>query len=205
MKDAAKVEVKHRTHAADAQKVKAKSAFVEAQDAKKVAHAAQQKAHAGHEKIEEEKVRLEKLKNKPVQGQGGEHAADSQNAEVQRRQGKIDEMQVKAKALDGEAKRADAAFEQKRLAAIGEQDGVIKTQQAANTAARSAGQKEPFKKVNGLKDARDLASRSAKDQEKILGTRTAVTAAEAGKADARRVEAAAMEGPRRAPASCTGS
>lgn len=194
-KAAAKTELKTKTHDAEAQKTKAKDAYSNAQEAKKDANAAHEKAAASHDKVAEEKARLEKFKNKPITGPGGEHAADSHNAEVQRRQMKLNELETTAKGLDVDAKKADGVYETKRQSAIKEQDKVITTQQAANTAAKAAHEKEPYKEVEGITDARDLASQSPKVQEKILGTRAAVTPKEAGAADARRVEEAAKRSP----------
>ncbi|MFL5321255.1 MAG: hypothetical protein ACJ790_16465, partial [Myxococcaceae bacterium] len=117
-------------------------------------------------------------------------------------EGDIKTSQKKASEAQAHAaeaqKQADAAKKEADVAhtnALKQADQAIKSQQDANVAAKAAGQKEPFKIANTVKDSVDAGSLTAKQQEKLIGAKLDVDPKTAATADAQRVREAAEKGP----------
>jgi hypothetical protein len=142
------------------------------------------------------------------------HLDSLNNAVDQRgpRTGQLDQLKKAQTAYDGAKTKSDAAnaaadkaqkaqtqteetARNSRRAALDTANKAIRAEKAANDANREAGQPEPYKQANQVKDVYDGGSLNAKDQEQLFGAKSVVTPAEAGKADAARVSDAAKQGP----------
>lgn len=187
-----------RKNAAAAQQ-KARETEKTAQQAQAANGNAQQRKTSAKQELDQAKSALQ---SKTEQlDQRGPRPGDTQRiSELQQKvkeaQEKFDKASTVATKVQQTAQSTRAAADTARGEAISRANTAIETQKAANTAATAAGQAEPFREANDVKDVYDAGSLDAKTQEKLFGEKSVVTSDEALQADAQRVSEAAARSPR---------
>ncbi|AGC47136.1 hypothetical protein MYSTI_05860 [Myxococcus stipitatus DSM 14675] len=111
-------------------------------------------------------------------------------------QDRVDKATQDYNTADKAVRDAEGAASKDRLDAITAANKALVAQQEANDAAEKAKLPKPFPLAENQKDAFDAGSLSAKDQERLFGTRLLVSPKEAAESDAKRVSEATAKSPK---------
>lgn len=194
-----------KAHAQAARK-EAAAAQQKALHSEKVAQQAQNASGAAQQKKSEAKQELDSARSayqakSDDMNQRGLRPGDTQRLadleqKVKAAQAKFDKASTVAAKVQHTAQSTRATADADKREAISRANTALETQKAANTAATAAGQAEPFREANEVRDVYDAGSLDAKAQEKLFGEKSVVTPEEAAHADAQRVSEATARGPR---------
>lgn len=187
-----------RKTAAQAQN-KARSDSDVAQKAQKANEAAQQKKTTAQQELTSAKSALDSH-NQTMDQRGPRPNDPARTTELKQQvkeaQEKFDKANTAATRIQEATQKAVATAATSRRDALTQANAALQTQKAANTAAKDAGEPEPFTAANTVRDAYDAGSLDAKAQEQLFGAQTVVTQEEAVRADAQSVADATARSPR---------
>ncbi|TNV51535.1 hypothetical protein, partial [Corallococcus exiguus] len=125
--------------------------------------------------------------------------AERQNAtdrRVEESQAKFDKASTRADKTARTAREARETADTSWRAAHDTANAALEAERKANTKAKEAGLTQPYPDANKVRDVFDAGSLDPKAQERLFGTRAAVTPQEAAKEDVKRVAEATQRSPR---------
>lgn len=125
--------------------------------------------------------------------------AERQNAtdrRVEESQAKFDKASTRADKTARTAREARETADTSWRAAHDTANAALDAERKANTKAKEAGLTQPYPDANKVRDVFDAGSLDPKAQERLFGTRAAVTPQEAAKEDVKRVAEATQRSPR---------
>jgi hypothetical protein len=195
----AKAAAEAKRQEASTAQAKAREDGKNADQAQGVNKAAQEKKTTAQQELDAAKSALES-KNKQLDERGPRPGDVERVGELKQKvndaQARFDKAKAEADQAQKAAQEARATAEASKKDAIAKGNAAIEAQQTANTAARKAGEPEPFREANEVRDIFDAGSLDAAAQKKLLGGETAaVTPQEAARADAQRISEATRRSP----------